>query len=273
MKNDNPISSMSSDSMEQLVLVIGGSDSSGGAGIQADIKSITVQGAYAASAITSITSQNTQGVQEIFDLPTDLIISQINSVISDLDIKVIKIGMLNNIDLIRFISKELKTKQLVIDPVMVATSGDVLVTQKVIGIMKDMLFQNAEIITPNLAEAEVLSGVKINNEKDQLTAAKELLKLGSKHVLVKGGHLDGETIKDILVTKVYEEHFEHKKILTENTHGTGCTLASSIAAKLAQDIPMKTAVKESIEFVVSLLSASPKVGRGNGPLVHGVKIN
>ena len=270
MKNDNLISSMSSDSMEQLVLVIGGSDSSGGAGIQADIKSITVQGAYAASAITSITSQNTQGVQEIFDLPTDLIISQINSVISDLDIKVIKIGMLSNIDLIRFISKELKTKQLVIDPVMVATSGDVLVAE-VIGVMKDMLFQNAEIITPNLAEAEVLSGVKINNEKDQLTAAKELLKLGSKHVLVKGGHLEGETIKDILVTKVYEEHFEHKKISTENTHGTGCTLASSIAAKLAQDIPMKTAVKESIEFVVSLLSASPKVGRGNGPLVHGVK--
>ena len=154
-----------------------------------------------------------------------------------------------------------------------ATSGDVLVSQKVIGIMKDMLFQNAEIITPNLAEAEVLSGVKINNEKDQLTAAKELLKLGSKYVLVKGGHLEGEIIKDILVTNDYEEHFEHKKVSTENTHGTGCTLASSIAAKLAQDIPMKTAVKESIDFVVSLLSASPKVGRGNGPLVHGVKLN
>ena len=145
--------------MKELVLVIGGSDSSGGAGIQADIKSITVHGAYAASAITSITSQNTQGVQEIFDLPTGLIVSQIDSVMSDLDIKVIKIGMLNNIDLIRFISRELKTKQLVIDPVMVATSGDVLVSEEVIGIMKDVLFQNAEIITPNLAEAEVLSGV------------------------------------------------------------------------------------------------------------------
>jgi hydroxymethylpyrimidine/phosphomethylpyrimidine kinase len=156
---------------------------------------------------------------------------------------------------------------------MVATSGDVLVSEEVIGIMKDVLFQNAEIITPNLAEAEVLSGVKINNEKDQVTAAKELLKLGSKHVLVKGGHLEGEIIKDILVTNDYEEHFEHKKVSTENTHGTGCTLASSIAAKLAQDIPMKTAVKESIDFVVSLLSASPKVGRGNGPLVHGVKLN
>ncbi len=259
--------------MKELVLVIGGSDSSGGAGIQADIKSITVQGAYAASAITSITSQNTQGVQEIFDLPTDLIVSQIDSVISDLDIKVIKIGMLNNIDLIRFISKELKTKQLVIDPVMVATSGDVLVSEEVIGIMKDMLFQNAEIITPNLAEAEVLSGVKINNKKDQLTAAKELLKLGPKHVLVKGGHSEGEMIKDILVTNYYEKHFEHKKVLTKNTHGTGCTLASSIAAKLAQDIPIKTAVEESINFVVNLLKASPKVGRGNGPLVHGVKIN
>ena len=197
--------------MKELVLVIGGSDSSGGAGIQADIKSITVQGAYAASAITSITSQNTQGVQEIFDLPTDLIVSQIDSVISDLDIKVIKIGMLNNIDLIRFISRELKTMQLVVDPVMVATSGDVLVSEEVIGIKKDMLFQNAEIITPNLAEAEVLSGVKINNDKDQLTAAKELLKLGSKHVLVKGGHLEGSIIKDILVTNDYEEHFEHKK--------------------------------------------------------------
>ena len=259
--------------MKELVLVIGGSDSSGGAGIQADIKSITVQGAYAASAITSITSQNTQGVQEIFDLPTDLIVSQIDSVISDLDIKVVKIGMLNNIDLIRFISRELKTMQLVVDPVMVATSGDVLVSEEVIGIMKDVLFQNAEIITPNLAEAEVLSGVKINNEKDQLTAAKELLKLGSKHVLVKGGHLEGSIIKDILVANDYEEHFEHKKVSTENIHGTGCTLASSIAAKLAQDIPMKTAVKESIDFVISLLSASPKVGRGNGPLVHGVKIN
>tara|TARA_B100000614_G_scaffold22580_1_gene17849 strand:+ start:102 stop:884 length:783 start_codon:yes stop_codon:yes gene_type:complete len=259
--------------MKELVLVIGGSDSSGGAGIQADIKSITVQGAYAASAITSITSQNTQGVQEIFDLPTDLIISQIDSVISDLDIKVVKIGMLNNIDLIRFISRELKTMQLVVDPVMVATSGDVLVSEEVIGIMKDVLFQNAEIITPNLAEAEVLSGVKINNEKDQLTAAKELLKLGSKHVLVKGGHLEGSIIKDILVANDYEEHFEHKKVSTENIHGTGCTLASSIAAKLAQDIPIKIAVKESIDFVLSLLSASPKVGKGNGPLVHGIKLN
>ena len=115
--------------------------------------------------------------------------------------------------------------QLVVDPVMVATSGDVLVSEEVIGIMKDVLFQNAEIITPNLAEAEVLSGVKINNEKHQLTAAKELLKLGSKYVLVKGGHLEGEIIKDILVTNHYEEHFEHKKISTQNTHGTGCTLA------------------------------------------------
>lgn len=259
--------------MKELVLVIGGSDSSGGAGIQADIKSITIHGAYAASAITSITSQNTQGVQEIFDLPTDLIISQINSVISDLDIRVIKIGMINNIDLIRFICEKLKTKQLVIDPVMVATSGDVLVSQEVIGIMKDVLFQNAEIITPNLAEAEFLSGMKIDSEKDQLAAANELLKLGSKYVLVKGGHLEGEIIKDILVTSDHEEHFVHKKITTENTHGTGCTLASSIAAKLAKDIPMKKAVEESINFVVSLLSASPKVGRGNGPLVHGIKIN
>ena len=148
-----------------------------------------------------------------------------------------------------------------------------MVSQEVIGIMKDMLFQNAEIITPNLAEAEVLSGMKIISEKDQLAAAKELLKLGSKYVLVKGGHLEGKIIKDILVTYDYEEYFEHKKVLTENTHGTGCTLASSIAAKLAQNIPMKTAVEESIDFVVSLLSASPKVGRGNGPLVHGVKIN
>ena len=212
-------------------------------------------------------------MKEIFDLPTDLIVSQIDSVISDLDIEVIKIGMLNNVDLIRFISRELKTMRLVVDPVMVATSGDVLVSEEVIGIMKDMLFQNAEIITPNLAEAEVLSGVKINNEKDQLTAAKELLKLGSKHVLVKGGHLEGSIIKDILVANDYEEHFEHKKVITENTHGTGCTLASSIAAKLAQEIPMKTAVEESIDFVISLLSASPKVGRGNGPLVHGVKFN
>ena len=157
--------------MKELVLVIGGSDSSGGAGIQADIKTITAQGAYASSVITSITSQNTLGVQDIFDLPKNVISSQIDSVISDLDIKVIKIGMMNNIDVIEYIQKTFVNKKLVIDPVMVSTSGDILVSEKVMNSIKNSLFAIAEIITPNIPEAEILSNSKIDGVESQLSAA------------------------------------------------------------------------------------------------------
>ena len=258
--------------MKELVLVIGGSDSSGGAGIQADIKTITAQGAYASSIITSITSQNTLGVQDIFDLPKNVISSQIDSVISDLDIEVVKIGMMNNIDVIEYIQKTFVNKKLVIDPVMVSTSGDILVSEKVMNSIKNSLFANAEIITPNIPEAEILSNSKIDGVESQLSAARALLEYGPKYVLLKGGHKNDNLITDVLISKTDEKIFQHERVDTENNHGTGCTLASSIAAKIAQNKKMKVAVEESINYVVQLLEVSPKVGSGNGPLVHCIKL-
>ena len=258
--------------MKELVLVIGGSDSSGGAGIQADIKTITAHGAYASSVITSITSQNTLGVQDIFDLPKNVISSQIDSVISDLDIEVVKIGMMNNIDVIEYIQKTFVNKKLVIDPVMVSTSGDILVSKKVMNSIKNSLFANAEIITPNIPEAEILSNSKIDGVESQLSAARALLEYGPKYVLLKGGHKNDNLITDVLISKTDEKIFKHKRVDTENNHGTGCTLASSIAAKIAQNKNMKVAVEESINYVVQLLEVSPKVGSGNGPLVHCIKL-
>lgn len=255
--------------MKPVILSIAGSDSSGGAGIQADIKSITIQGGYAATAITAITAQNTLGVQSIYKVPDKEIIAQINSVKDDFKIAAVKTGMLSSKKIIEYIASIFNDTQLIVDPVMVATSGDVLVENKVIASIKNILLPAATLATPNKYEAEILTGIKIKNTDDQILAGKKILEMGSKAVLVKGGHGNQDTITDVLIYQKVKI-FEHQKIDTKNTHGTGCTLASSIATNLALGRSMPDACKISIDYVTALLDKSPNLGKGNGPLFHNL---
>tara|TARA_B100000029_G_scaffold482019_1_gene531607 strand:- start:4080 stop:4874 length:795 start_codon:yes stop_codon:yes gene_type:complete len=254
-----------------IVLTIAGSDSSGGAGIQADIKTITSLGGYAATVITSVTSQNTQGVQGILDIPTEEIISQFDSVETDLNIRVIKTGMINNTKIIREIVNRSKNIFLVVDPVMVASSGDVLVNNDVFKQIRSNLIPHATIVTPNIPEAEILADMKINSIEDQIKAGKKILKLGPKNVLVKGGHANTSSICDVLISDHQEKVFENPKIESKNTHGTGCTLASAIATFLGNDLGITKSVHKSIQYVRYLLEKSPDIGAGNGPLHHGLR--
>ena len=252
------------------ILSIAGSDSSGGAGIQADIKTITTLGGYAASVITAVTSQNTQGVQGIHDIPLSVIKSQIKSVLDDINVRVIKTGMLNNSNLIKFIGKNLSHKKLIVDPVMVAASGDILVEKPLCKVIKVHLLPSAFLVTPNIYEAEILSGIPIKSIDDQIQSAKLIKSFGAKNVLVKGGHMNEKILADVLFAGKKIEIFKHKRIITNNTHGTGCTLASAIATKIAQGHKMSIAVKTSIDYVQALLKKSPKIGKGNGPLAHNI---
>ena len=251
------------------VLIIAGSDSGGGAGIQADIKAITYFKGYAMTAVTAITAQNTIGVQSIFPLPKEIVIEQINSVTNDLVPDIVKIGMLADEEIINHISANISDYKIVLDPVMVATSGDVLVSDEVIKSIKNNLVSNSFLITPNIHEAEILNEKKINNLDDQIDAGKKLLKLGCKNVLVKGGHGNSNNISDVLITSNGDEHiFESKKINSTNTHGTGCSLASAIATNIGLGINLKDSIRISIEYVQNGIRKAPNFGSGNGPIRH-----
>ena len=251
------------------VLIIAGSDSGGGAGIQADIKSITYFKGYAMTAVTAITAQNTKGVQSIYPLPKQVVIEQINSVTSDLMPDIIKIGMLADEEIIDHISNNISNYKIILDPVMVATSGDVLVSDKVIDSIKDKLINKSFLITPNIFEAEILSEMKINNLENQIEAGIKLLKLGCKNVLIKGGHGNSDNINDVLITSDGDEHiFKSDKIISTNTHGTGCSLASAIATNLGQGINIKESIKISIDYVQNGIKNAPDFGSGNGPIRH-----
>jgi len=251
------------------VLIIAGSDSGGGAGIQADIKAVTYFKGYAMTAITAVTSQNTKGVQAIFPLPIDNVESQINSVLEDLNPNIIKTGMLADIDLIEMIASRVGEYKLVIDPVMVATSGDILVPEDCVSAIKETLLPKSFLTTPNLYEAELLSGQKINNTEEQIEAAFKILELGVKNVLVKGGHLTNEMITDVLVEEDKTVNcFESKKINSKNTHGTGCTLASSIACLIGHGNNLSESVQQGIDYVQKGILLAPNFGSGNGPILH-----
>ena len=251
------------------VLIIAGSDSGGGAGIQADIKAVTYFKGYAMTAITAVTSQNTKGVQAIFPLPIDHVESQINSVLEDLNPNIIKTGMLADIDLIEMIASRFGEYKLVIDPVMVATSGDILVPEDCVSAIKETLLPKSFLTTPNLYEAELLSGQKINNTEEQIEAAFKILELGVKNVLVKGGHLTNEMITDVLVEEDKTVNcFESKKINSKNTHGTGCTLASSIACLIGHGNNLSESVQQGIDYVQKGILLAPNFGSGNGPILH-----
>ena len=251
------------------VLIIAGSDSGGGAGIQADIKAITYFKGYAMTAVTAITAQNTIGVQSIFPLPKEIVIEQINSVTNDLEPDIVKIGMLADEEIINHISINISDYKIVLDPVMVATSGDVLVSDEIINSIKDKLINKSFLITPNIFEAEILSEMKINNLDNQIEAGIKLLKLGCKNVLIKGGHGNSDNINDVLIKSDGDEHiFKSSKILSTNTHGTRCSLASAIATNLGHGIDIKESIKISIEYIQNGIKNAPDFGSGNGPIRH-----
>ena len=251
------------------VLIIAGSDSGGGAGIQADIKTTSYFKGYAMTAVTAITAQNTVGVQSIYPLPKQIVIDQINSINNDLAPDVIKIGMLADLEIIKYISMNLSSYKIVLDPVMVATSGDVLVSDEVITSIKNNLISKSFLITPNIYEAEILSEIKVNNVEDQIECGIKLLKLGCKNVLIKGGHGNSHNICDVLITSDGDEHiFKSNKIKSTNTHGTGCSLATAIATNIGLGKNIKESIKVSIDYVQSGIKNAPDFGSGNGPIRH-----
>ena len=261
------------------ILIIAGSDSGAGAGIQADIKTSAAHGVYASSVITSITAQNTLGVQAIHDLPVDIIKEQITSIIDDIGADVVKIGMLSNVEIISAISEivveKLQNIPLVIDPVMVAKGGSKLLFEDAIKTLKIRLLNQAYIITPNIPEAEVLSGIGIKDINDMQKAANKILsELSPEYLLIKGGHLDSEKLTDILFNSKGEIiiQIDSKRIKTKNTHGTGCTYSSAIASNLATGYDLKTAVSKAHDYVSRLIKKAPKnIGsscNSHGPLWH-----
>jgi len=259
----------------KTALTIAGSDSGGGAGIQADLKTFFALGVYGMSVLTSITAQNTLGVQGIHDLPSEFVGLQIDSVMQDIGADVVKIGMLSNIQIIKIVSKkikEYKVKNLVIDPVMVAKGGDRLLKGDAVEALKQDLIPLAMIVTPNLIEAEVLSGLKIQNIIDIKKAAQKIHRLGPKNVLIKGGHLLSNEAIDFLYNGENFREFKAERINTKNTHGTGCTLSSAIAAGLAQGKEVEEAVNTAKKYITLAIQNSLDIGHGHGPLNHLVRL-
>ena len=264
--------------MKGRVLIIAGSDSGGGAGIQADIKSVTALGGYAMTAITALTAQNTLGVFGIHAVPEGFIRQQIELCLADIGADCIKTGMLATAGVIEIVVQALDqfapAIPLVCDPVMVAKGGAVLLEPAAIEAVKRLLLPRATLITPNLPEAEALSGCKIGSKAEMQAAGEALLALGPKAVLMKGGHLPGATVIDILVTgRGAARHFESPRIETRHTHGTGCTLASAIATGLAQGLALADAVARARAYVQAAIRAAPGYGKGHGPLDHGVTVD
>lgn len=255
------------------VLVVAGSDPSGGAGIQADIKTITALGGYAATAITALTIQNTLGVTDIMPVSADVVVAQMKAVLSDIGADAIKIGMLHDVGVIEAVAETLHAVQfdgaVIVDPVMVASSGDDLLEEDAVESLVSELLPLATLVTPNIPEAEVLSGLDIKTAKDMRPAAEAILALGPKAVLIKGGHLADDQLVDILLTCDGEEmQIESSRLNTKHTHGTGCTLASAIATGLSYGENIELAFSHAQAFVRAVIEQAPGFGGGNGPLGH-----
>ncbi|MGB6101088.1 MAG: bifunctional hydroxymethylpyrimidine kinase/phosphomethylpyrimidine kinase [Comamonas sp.] len=257
------------------VLSIAGSDSGGGAGIQADLKTFSALGCFGMTAITAITAQNTQGVRAIHGVPPEVLRAQIDAVVEDIGVDAVKIGMLATPDIVRVVADAIARHALphvVLDPVMVATSGDALIEHVTIAALVRELFPLAQVITPNLDEAALLLGRPIDTVDALERAADELLALGARAVLLKGGHLSGDWVVDLLALPGGEHHrLESARIVTNNGHGTGCTLSSAIAAHLALGEPLVQAVRGARSYILGAIEAGAAVvtGYGHGPLNHG----
>ena len=256
-------------------LTIAGSDSCGGAGIQADIKTMTANGVYAMSAITALTAQNTTGVSDIYEVSPEFLEAQLTAIFEDIKPDAIKIGMVSSSELIKTIAVNLKKyngKNIVLDPVMVATSGSKLISDDAIETLKNNLFSLATVLTPNIPEAEVISDMKITNEDEMIEASKIISEKYNCAVLLKGGHKVNDA-NDLLYRNGSYKWFYGKRIDNPNTHGTGCTLSSAIASNLAKGYDLDTSVSRSKEYISGALGAMLDLGKGSGPMNHGFDIS
>jgi hydroxymethylpyrimidine/phosphomethylpyrimidine kinase len=253
------------------VLIIAGSDSGGGAGIQADIKTVTMLGGYAATAITALTIQNTLGVSGVHAAPLEVVEAQARAVLDDIGADVIKTGMLGDAPTVELVARLIEEAALpaVVDPVMVAKGGAALLAEDAVRAVRERLLPRAALLTPNAPEAEALTGIAVASPDDQRRAGEALLQAGAQAVLMKGGHLPGERVVDILMTASGETVFEAERIQTRHTHGTGCTLASACATGLAQGLSLTDAVARAWAYVQEALARAPGLGKGHGPLDHG----
>jgi hydroxymethylpyrimidine/phosphomethylpyrimidine kinase len=259
------------------VLSIAGSDSGGGAGIQADLKTIAALGCYGMTAITAITAQNTVGVRAIHALPPQTLAAQIDAVVEDIGVDAVKIGMLHDPAVVRVVAEAIRRhglSRVVLDPVMVATSGDRLIAEATVDVLVRELFPLVSVITPNLDEAELLLGRRIDGIDALEDAARALLALGAPAVLLKGGHLPGDVVEDLLLRGADDRqplHLRSPRIASRNVHGTGCTLSSAIACQLALGLPLREAVQAARQYILGAIAAGADVvtGKGHGPLNHG----
>ncbi len=262
--------------MKGRVLIVAGSDSGGGAGIQADIKAVTAMNGFAATAITALTAQNTEGVHGVVGVEPAFIAQQIEVVLTDIGADALKTGMLHSAEVIGVvaagIARHAAGTPLVVDPVMVAKGGHRLLLTEAEAALRDTLLPMAALITPNLPEAEVLVGFPVRTEADMKRAAERLAMLGAGAVLMKGGHLEGDRVVDLLFHEGRFDRFEDARIPSRSTHGTGCTLASAIAAGLAQKMTLRDAVARARDYVRRAIETAPGFGRGHGPLNHAVTV-
>lgn len=258
--------------MKGRVLIVAGSDSGGGAGIQADIKTVTALGGYAATAITALTVQDTRDVYDIHEVPVEIVRRQMEVVIDDIGVDCIKTGMLHRTEVLEAVADVIARKAgdvpLVVDPVMVAKGGARLLDADTTGVLRDKLIGAATVLTPNLPEAEILSGQSVVTDEDQERVGRALLEYGPKAVLMKGGHREGDDLCDVLVTADGVEVFRSTRIDTTDTHGTGCTLASAIATGIAQGLSPRDAVARARDYVLEAIRTAPGFGAGHGPLNH-----
>jgi hydroxymethylpyrimidine/phosphomethylpyrimidine kinase len=263
--------------MNGRVLIIAGSDSGGGAGIQADIKSVSALGGFAMTAITALTAQNTLGVHAIHPVDTDFIAQQMTVVLDDIGADCLKTGMLHSIEVISVVADTIADKAagipLVADPVMVAKGGASLLDEAAHAALTERIVPLAAVLTPNAPEAAALTGIEVTDETSQQAAGEALRGMGAAAVLVKGGHIEGSQIVDLLVTGDGVVRFESPRIDTPHTHGTGCTLASAIAAGLAQGMELPAAVARARNYVMAAIAAAPGFGAGHGPIDHTVTVD
>ena len=254
----------------KTALTIAGSDCSGGAGIQADLKTMTMNGVYGMSAITALTAQNTTGVTGILEVPPDFLRQQLDMIFSDIRPDAVKIGMVSSADIIRAIGtklREYRAEHIVVDPVMVATSGSTLMETQAVSVLKDRLLPLADLVTPNIPEAEGLSGLTIRGREDMEAAARAISQAHGCAVLVKGGHSVSDA-DDLLYAGGQAKWFPGKRIENPNTHGTGCTLSSAIAANLAKGFSLEESIQRAKEYISGALAAMLDLGKGSGPMAH-----
>ena len=258
------------------VLVVAGSDSGGGAGIQADIKTIAALGGYATTALTALTAQDTHGVKAVIDVPADFVRLQMQLALDDIGADAVKIGMLGKTGIVTAVAEVLRGRAglpVVLDPVMTAKGGRALMDETALAELKRRLLPFVTLLTPNLPEAERLCGMEISDEASMHRAAESLLTLGVPAVLLKGGHLAGQDIVDLLATEEGIVAFRNPRVDTRHTHGTGCTLASAVAAGLAQGMTLINAVTRARAYVQAAIAAAPGYGAGHGPLNHAVRLD